>query len=144
MPSSSAGPAANGKVANLIGDPSMAHSFSYVPDFARGLATLGEAGDDVAGEVFNLPNAAAQPVEDVVAMMYRQGGHGPKTRPTPDWMLGLLGLFNANIRELREMLYQWKRPFVVDHSKFAKRFWDDTTPLEEGIAETMRWYASRA
>ena len=139
-----AGPAMTGKTANLVGDPSAPHTFSYVPDFARGLITLAEARDDVAGEAFNLPNAPAQPVEDVVAMMYRECGHEPKTRASPDWMLGFLGLFNANIRELREMLYQWKRPFLVDHSKFAERFWDDATPLEVGIAETMRWYRSRA
>jgi nucleoside-diphosphate-sugar epimerase len=139
-----ASPAVSGGTANLVGDPAQLHSFSYVPDFARGLVTLGEAGDEVAGEVFNLPNAPAQSVASVVESMYRTAGSEPKIRTTPDWMLSALGLFNTNIRELKEMLYQWQRPFVVDHSKFAGRFWDDPTPIEAGVEETMDWYASRA
>ena len=35
-----------------------------------------------------------------------------------------------------QMLYQWERPFRVDHSKFAASFWSDPTPFEEGIAAT--------
>ena len=52
-------------------------------------------------------------------------------------LLSLIGVFNSNARELKEMLYQWERPFQVDHSKFAARFWGDPTPFEEGIAANV-------
>ena len=133
-----------GKTANLPGDPSQYHSFSYVPDFARGLISLGDVAEEVAGEAYNLPNAPAIPVAEVVAMMYRECGHEPSIRPTPDWLLNVLGLFVGNVRELKEMLYQWRRPFLVDHAKFAARFWDDPTPLAAGVATTMRWYREQA
>jgi nucleoside-diphosphate-sugar epimerase len=138
-----AGAAVQGKTANLLGDPSQPHAFSYVPDFARGLITLGEAGEAIAGEAFHLPNAPAEPVREVVARMYRACGHPPKSRRTPDWLLALLGLRDPNLRELRELLYQWRRPFLVDHAKFARRFWSDATPLDTGIAATMDWYRRR-
>ena len=35
---------------------------------------------------------------------------------------------NGNLREVPEMLYQWERPFRVDHSKFASRFWETPRP----------------
>jgi nucleoside-diphosphate-sugar epimerase len=59
-------------------------------------------------------------------------------------MLNTLALFVPVLRELKEMMYQWDRPFEVDHSRFAARFWDDPTPLEQGLAETMGWYRSRS
>ena len=62
----------------------------------------------------------------------------------PGLMISAAGLFNANMREVKEMLYQWNRPFRVDSSKFEARFWDDPTPLEEGIAATADWYRSVA
>jgi len=58
-------------------------------------------------------------------------------------VLSLLGVFNANLRELKEMLYQWERPFQVDHSDFAGRFWDEPTPFEDGIAATAAWWIER-
>jgi hypothetical protein len=41
------------------------------------------------------------------------------------------------------MLYQWERPFQVDHSDFAGRFWDEPTPFEDGIAATAAWWIER-
>ena len=43
---------------------------------------------------------------------------------------------------MKEMLYQWERPFHVDSSKFCDRFWSDATPFEDGVAATARFYGS--
>jgi hypothetical protein len=37
---------------------------------------------------------------------------------------------------MREMRFQWDRPYRVDASKFAKAFWSDPTPFEVGVRET--------
>ena len=58
-------------------------------------------------------------------------------------MLRLLGLFNADVRELDEMLYEFTQPFVVDGSKFTKTFGIGATPLEEAIAATVAWWRAR-
>jgi len=34
----------------------------------------------------------------------------------------LAGLFNRQIREAREVLYQFEQPFVMDTSKFERTF----------------------
>jgi dTDP-D-glucose 4,6-dehydratase len=52
----------------------------------------------------------------------------------------VIGLFKPEVRELAEMRFQWDRPYLVDASKFAARFWSDATPYERGLAETIAWY----
>ena len=54
----------------------------------------------------------------------------------PVWALRPVGLFAPFFRELPEMRFTWDRPYRVDSSKFAKTFWSDPTPFEEGIPAT--------
>ncbi len=42
-------------------------------------------------------------------------------------------------RAVKETLYQSERPWVVDHSKFARAFGSRPTPHEQAIAETLGW-----
>jgi nucleoside-diphosphate-sugar epimerase len=98
--------------------------------------------DDVYGQAWHVPSAPALPVRTVLEMIYKEAGHPLKVRTGTGLMLNVLGLFEPNLREMKEMLSQWTRPYLVDHKKFAARFWDDYTPLEVGIAETVRWVRS--
>jgi nucleoside-diphosphate-sugar epimerase len=43
-----------GKRADFIGDPDLPHTYSYVPDIAAGLATLG-SNERAVGGVWHLP-----------------------------------------------------------------------------------------
>jgi nucleoside-diphosphate-sugar epimerase len=52
----------------------------------------------------------------------------------------LADLFNANIRETQEMLYEFEEPYIVDSSKFEKTFGKQATSYEEGIRQTVAWY----
>ena len=52
-------------------------------------------------------------------------------------MMRLAGLFNRQIREAREVLYQFEQPFVMDTSKFERTFGATFTPLREGIRQTL-------
>ena len=53
-------------------------------------------------------------------------------------MLRVLGLFSPFMRECIEMRFTWNRPYHVDATKFARRFWSDATPFEVGIPATIR------
>ena len=57
-------------------------------------------------------------------------------------MLALLGLVNPTLRAVKEQLYQLERPFVVDHSKFAKAFGTHVTPHPDAIRVTLAWFAA--
>jgi len=134
------GRAVQGKSALLVGDIDQPHTFSYVPDVARALITLAEADDDAMGQAWHVPNASTITVRQFVELIYRQVGLAPRMRALPASLVRLAGLFNANVREVKELLYEWTQPYIVDHSKFARRFWDDATPLEAGIRATVEWY----
>jgi nucleoside-diphosphate-sugar epimerase len=49
-------PVLAGKNAQVLGDPTQPHTFSYIPDIAAGLATLGTR-DEADGRAWHLPNA---------------------------------------------------------------------------------------
>lgn len=135
----SIGRMAKGKSAQVFGNPDLPHSFTYVPDIARALMSVADA-DDAFGQAWNAPNAPDRTLRDVLTLVAADLGRELKLQTMRKWMLSGVGIFDANARELKEMLYQWERPFHVDSSKFAERFWSDATPFEDGIAATVPSY----
>jgi nucleoside-diphosphate-sugar epimerase len=134
---------ARGKPAQALGDVDQPHSFTYVPDIARALVTIGEAGGEAMGQAWHVPNAPDQSVRQILQMFADSVGKDLRVRVVSPAMLSILGLFVRNLREMKEMMYEWDRPFEVVHSKFASRFWSDATPFETGIRATADWYARR-
>jgi len=129
----------SGRPAQVLGDADMPHSYSYGPDVARAMIRLGEAGDDVLGQVWHLP---VRPAEGTRAMMERFAaalGVAVHLQRVPDWLLRAMGIFQPVLREVAEMTYQWKKPFVLDDAKWRRRFGDEPTPVEQGVAFTARW-----
>lgn len=135
----SIGRMAKGKSAQVFGDPDLPHSFTYVPDIARALISVADA-DDAFGQAWNVPNAPDRTLREVLTLAADDLGGELKIQAMPKWMLSAVGVFNTNVRELKEMLYQWERPFHVDSSKFAQRFWSDATSFEDGVAATVPSY----
>ena len=56
-------------------------------------------------------------------------------------MLVALGLFMPLLRELRETLYQWERPWLVDDSKFRSAFGVEATDPDDAIRRTLRSFS---
>jgi len=46
------------------------------------------------------------------------------------------------IREVKEMMYTWEEPYIVDHSKFEAAFGVEITSHEEALKETIAWFKS--
>lgn len=132
-----------GKPAQTTGNPDMPHTYAYVPDIAKGLATLGER-EEALGQAWHLPAAPAVTTRELVALAFEAAGHAPRLQALPPWLVRGLGLAMPIMRELAEMLYEFEEPFVVDHGKFARAFGDHTTPLRQAIGATVAWYQERA
>lgn len=130
---------AAGKSAQMLGDPDQLHSFTYVPDIARALTSVGRA-EDAMGQAWNVPNAPDRTVREVLEMFASRFGQHLKIQTPPKPLLSVMSIFSSDMRELKEMQYQWERPFRVDWSKFASRFWSDATPFDDGIAATAASY----
>ena len=134
-------PALAGKKAQVMGDPDQLHSYSYLPDVARDLIVLGER-DEADGKAWHLPNAPAVTTRQFVEMVYAVAGTEPGIQAMPRIMVRAVGLFNGNVRELKEMLYEFEEPFVVDSSRFEAAFGGNATPLPEAIGDTVAWFRS--
>jgi nucleoside-diphosphate-sugar epimerase len=133
------GNAIAGKSAQVLGDPDQVHSYTYIPDVARTLVALGTR-DDVVGEVFHVPNALAQTTRQIIQTMSLELGLPIKVTVAPRFVLRLMGLFNPTVGELDEMLYEFKKPFIVDSTKAEAWLGIEPTPLTEAIAATVAWF----
>ena len=133
------GRALNGKSAQVIGDPETKHSYTYLKDLSRVLATLGTDGRAV-GEVWHVPNAPARTTTEIIGMIGDELGQKIKVSPAPELVLWMMGLFNPTVRELNEMLYEFKNDFVTDGEKFTEAFGMQATPLDQALAETVEWW----
>jgi nucleoside-diphosphate-sugar epimerase len=131
----------------LIGKPALApyppeqpHDFTYVPDFARALETLIDADDDAYGQAWHVPNAPTRSLRELLALAASLIGVRPRVTVLPPALTTLLGIFRSDVRELKEMRFQWGRPYLVDATKFSRRFWSDPTPFEDGLRATITSY----
>jgi nucleoside-diphosphate-sugar epimerase len=132
-------PALVGKKAQVMGNPDVLHTYSYIPDIAKGLAILGEH-EEADGQAWHLPNAPAITTRQFIDQVYNAAGTDPGISAMPRWMVNTVGLFNGNVRELKEMLYEFEEPFVVDDSRFKAAFGDIATPLPDAIDTTVAWF----
>ena len=136
------GNAVAGKRADFIGNPDLPHTYSYIPDIAAGLATLG-TDERAAGEVWHLPGPETVTTRQLLELVAGDVGHAVGVRSLPKLAVRALGLFNPTIRELVELSYEFDEPFVLDTSKYQSTFGTDATPLATAIATTVAWYQSR-
>jgi nucleoside-diphosphate-sugar epimerase len=136
------GNALAGKRADFIGHPDLPHTYSYVPDIAAGLATLG-TDPRATGQVWHLPGPPTVTTRAFLDLMAGQVGHPVAIRSVPKLALRALGLVNPMLRELAEVSYQFEQPFVLDTSKYESVFGTAGTPLAAAITATLSWYRTR-
>ena len=132
-----------GKRADFIGNPDLPHTYSYVPDIAAGLATLG-TDERAADGVWHLPGPETVTTREVLELIAGEVGHPVAVRSAGKLLLRALGLFNPMMRELAEMAYEFEEPFVLDTTKYRATFGSSPTPLATAVAETVAWYRGLA
>jgi nucleoside-diphosphate-sugar epimerase len=135
---------AQGKTAMMMLTPDLPHDFAYVPDIGRAAVSLLDAPDDAFNQAWHVPCAPALTPKAMLEMGADAAGVKLKTMVLPHILLQLLVPFSSMMREFAEMSFTWTRPYHVDATKFARRFWSDATPFEVGIPATMRSYPTAA
>ena len=131
--------ALEGKAAPVLGDIDMAHTFTYVKDFAKALVILGDS-EKALGSEWHIPNAPTITTREFINMIYQEEGNLPKFKIATRKMVSVFGLFNKIMREFKEIMYIYDKPFVVDSEKFIKEFGNFATSHSEGIKDTLEWY----
>jgi nucleoside-diphosphate-sugar epimerase len=124
---------AAGKAAQWLLADDCAHSFTYVPDAARGTAMLANS-DDTYGKVWHLPTAPTPPTgRQWIEAIASQLDAEPRVQVVSRPLLTMLGLAIPDLRELREMAYQYDRDYDFRSDKFNQRFSFQPTAYEQGI-----------
>jgi len=136
-------PALAGKTVQVLGNPDLLHTYTYVPDIASGLAILGQR-DEALGQAWHLPSAQTITTRQFIEQICQMNHQKPHIQAAPRLLIQALGLFNPLMRELVEMLYEFEEPFIVDNTRFGKTFGDIATPLPEAIRCTAQWFLERA
>jgi nucleoside-diphosphate-sugar epimerase len=127
------------KSAQVLGDPDQLHTYTFIGDFARALAVLGER-DAALGEVWHVPSAPTITTRQFIELIGEQANDRVGTEVTPGWIIRVLGLVNPTMRAVAEQLYQSEHAFVVDHGKYARAFGAEPTPHAEAIQRTLEWF----
>jgi nucleoside-diphosphate-sugar epimerase len=132
--------AIDGKAAPVLGNIDMPHSITYIRDFATALVVLAET-DDAKSREYNVPNAKAITAREFISMIYNETGKAPKFQLATEKMVTFFGLFNKTMREFKEIMYIYNKPFEVDSTKFTKEFGYNATPHSDGIKATLKHFS---
>ena len=123
---------------NLLGRVDQPHTFSYVADFGKLLASLGTR-EEALGQIWFTPSPAPIIQVELVKIMEDVLGRKVKFMAAGKVMLSMLGLFMPTLRESVEMLYEWDKPFIMDSSKAEKAFGLQPTSLKDAMHATIEW-----
>jgi nucleoside-diphosphate-sugar epimerase len=130
--------ALHGKRAVMMGRTDLPHTFTDVADAARTLVAAAE-DQGAHGRVWHVPSNAprtqAQALTDVLASV---GKPPVKVSSLRGAALGATALVSPFMREMREIIYQWERPYVLDDSAARARFGITPTPWEEVCRRTAQ------
>ena len=136
-----------GKPVEVMGDPDQPHTYSYGPDVADALVTIGTTdpteAKDVYGRVWHAPALPAEPTRAWINRFAAAVDVAPRFTRLSPLLLRVAGLFIPEAKELPEMMYQWRAPFVLDDAAFRARFGAAPTALEPAVAATIAWARAR-
>lgn len=125
-----------------LGDTSLEHSYSFVPDIAAGLATLGTTAEDAGGRVWHLPTAAAVTTDEIHRIVGELVGR-PLTVHRLDQAQAYGPFDEVFMDEYAEMFYQHRLPQNMVSTAFEERFDTRPTPLTRALDLTLDWYQHR-
>ncbi len=138
------GALADGKRMTLLAPLDIPHDFAYVADVGRAVASLLDAPDDAFGQAWHAPCAPTRTPREILSLGAQGIGVAPRFANVPLWLLPAMGLASPTLAEFTEMRFAFDRPYRVDWSKFAKRFWSDPTPFETGAPAAAAWFKAHA
>ena len=135
------GELAKDKPAQLMVPADTPHDFAYVPDIARAAVMLLDAPDEDFGQAWNMPCAPTRSPRALLEMGAAALGHRLRLWAIPLALLRPIGLVYRFAKEVADVGFTWDRPYIVDGSKFARRFDFAATPFEVGVPATVRSFA---
>jgi nucleoside-diphosphate-sugar epimerase len=138
------GAAVAGKAVRWPASADQPRSFSYLPDLARALVTLGQS-DAADGRAWIVPSAPPLTARALVALIEDELRRHVKLAVTSKLAMRLAGLRIPQARELPDIWYQFTTPFIADGSAFEAAFGSlAATAHKQAVHETVAWFTSEA
>jgi nucleoside-diphosphate-sugar epimerase len=126
-----------GKTALLLGDPHQPHTWTYVPDVGRTLACVGTT-PAACGQAWHVPSNAPMTQAHVLERAAELAGVArPRIRAIPKVAVASLGLVNGEVRALKDVAYQFDRPFIMDATATTDALGLVPTPLDAALEATI-------
>jgi nucleoside-diphosphate-sugar epimerase len=135
-------PAIQGKTIQVLGNPDLPHTYTYVPDIGKALVILGER-EEALGQAWHIPSPQTITTRAFINQVCAKAGIVPHIQAAPHWLISGLGFFNPMMREVAEMTYEFEEPFILDASRFTSAFGMTATSLEEALSTTFAWYKNQ-
>ncbi len=133
----------NGKKVNGLVTLDKKHSFTYIPDCAKGLMLLAE-DEKAFNQIWHLPTFnPALTGKEFIKIAAKELNVEAKTAVLNKYIIKIAGLFNKTISEVYEMLYQNEYEYYFDSTKFNRYFNYTPVTYSEGIKATIEWIKSR-
>lgn len=128
-----------GKKAQLFISDKHLHSYTYTPDAGKATAILGNT-KSAYNQIWHLPtNKNVLTGKQFVEAVAEACSVEPKYMLLNNFMISLAGLFIPEVRESKEMMYQFDSDYLFDSNKFEKAFNFEPTDYKAGIKETVAW-----
>ena len=80
------------------------------------------------GEVWHIPEEKPVTEREFITMIFEALGEEPQLKVLGRRMMSFLGFFVPTVKELKELVYEWERLFVIDGTKFRTRYDLTATP----------------
>ncbi len=101
--------------------------------------------EELPGQVWHVPGPGPLTGREFIEMAFKTAGTRPNVGVYGGGLILFASLFSSDAREVRELLYQFEQPMVLDGTKFARAFPRfNYTPREESIRQTINWFRQQS
>ncbi|MCE7734623.1 MAG: NAD-dependent epimerase/dehydratase family protein [Candidatus Heimdallarchaeota archaeon] len=128
-----------GKNVQLFGKLDVPHSIIFVDDYARGVVSIID-DKEAYGKTWHVPMDRALTQREFTDLAFKIAGTSGKVSTMPKLLISILGLFIPMIREVKEMIYEFEEPYLVNTSKYQEKYGNGATSHEDAIKMTLDWY----
>ena len=129
-----------GKASTWIVDLDKKHSLMYIGDAAKGMVTTSENPNSY-GQIFHVEGAEPVTGREFLTMIFQEMNQEPNMKVLSENTIKILATFIPIVKELKELTYEWKYPFIIDGTKYASTFnTTEHTAHTVAIKETLDWF----
>lgn len=131
-----------GKKSGFVGKQNVAREFIFTPDGAKAIVNLA-LNESAYGQNWNIPGSSVVTGEELIQTIRELTGYQKGVSTVSKNMIRVLGLFNANMREVVEMFYLFEEPVVLNGQEYEAMIGPlPRTPYKEGLRQTIDFMKS--